>query len=62
MFDAKAARVYLRTHGFRPHYPLDQCDDCTRFAALEFIGSLPVGLPEKAALSEWVVSEEFAGE
>lgn len=62
MFNAKVARVYLRAHNYRPHWPLDQCDDCTRFAALEFIGSLPVALDEKAALTEWVVSEDFLGE
>ena len=62
MFDERAARVYLKAHGFRAHVRIDECDACTRLAALEFIGSLPVDLREKASLTEWVVSEDFYGE
>lgn len=56
-----ALRQFLRRHGYKWHRTPDDCDGCTRLAALEFIQDLPVDFKEKSLLAEWIVSEEFLG-
>ncbi len=59
MDSEEAARKLLVRHGYHPHKRLDECDDCTRLAALMFVKSLPEGAGDKILLAEWVASDGF---
>lgn len=57
----KILKEFIKSNGYTVHSPLDGCPGCRRYAAVEFVLSLPGRMALKEQRIRWIVSDEFDG-